>query len=362
MRAAVVYERKAPMVVDEIEINPPEAGDVQVRVRACGVCHSDYHHWERDLGTWLPAVLGHEVAGIVESVGAGVTRVRPGDHVVLAFGHKCGECYFCLHGLPNLCTPAPDAPTLARLPRLHKGDTKINSYLNVAGFAEQVVVPANNVFPIPPTMPFDAAALIGCGVATGFGSVVNVAKVEPGASVVVIGCGGVGLNVIQAAHLAGAARIIAVDIRDNKLEYAVAFGATHTINGSRENVIERVRALTGGLGADFAFEVIGHPATVEQAYESVRKGGTAVVVGVATAEATVSISPLAMMRTSRTLVGTAYGNVRPAVDFPRIIDLAEAGQLKLGQLISRRFALDEVNEAFRAMSAGEVARGVVVFE
>ncbi len=362
MRAAVLYQRRTPMVIEEVDLPEPEPGEVQVRIVASGVCHSDYHHWERDTWSQLPLVLGHEAAGVVEAVGPGVTSVRPGDHVILAFGNKCGECFFCRRGQPYLCTPAPGARVAMRGPRLRRGDTLIHQFTGIGSFAERTVVPVTNVVPIPPDVPLDCAALIACGVTTGVGAVINAARVEPGSSVLVIGCGGVGLNVIQGAALVGAARIIAADLRDHKLELARQFGATHLINASREDVVSRARDLTDGYGVDYAFEVIGHPATILQAYEATRKGGVAVVVGVAPEEAEVSLNAVGLMRTARTLMGTAYGNARPAVDFPRLLDLFRAGRLKLRELISHRFTLDQVNEAFRALQAGEVARGVIVFE
>ena len=362
MKAAVLYERRAKLIVEEVELKPPAPDEVRVRVKAAGVCHSDYHHWESEFGSVLPLVLGHEVAGVVDAVGAAVTKVRAGDRVVLAFGHRCGECFYCLKGEPYICTPSPNWPVLKRFPRISKNGQGINSFLAVGAFAEYTIVPATNVIPLPDDVPFEVGALVGCAVATGFGVVVNAAKVQPGSSVLVIGCGGVGLNVIQAASLAGAARIIAVDIRDNKLDYARQFGATHVINGSREDTVARVRELTQGFGADYAFEVISHPKTIEQAFESLRKGGLAVIVGMVPPGAQLTLDPLAMMRTSRGIMGTAYGNIRPATDFPRILELYRAGKLKLKEMVSRTFRLEEINDAIRALGAGEVARGVVVFD
>jgi len=361
MKAAVLYQRRAPMLIDEVELKPPVEGEVQIRIQAAGICHSDYHHWESEFGSILPLVLGHEVAGVVDTVGPGVTKVRPGDRVVLAFGHRCGECFYCLRGEPYLCTPPPDSPLVKRFPRIWKGTQGINSFLMVGAFAEYTVMPTTNVVPLPDDVPFEVGALVGCAVATGFGAVATAAKVQPGSTVLVMGCGGVGLNVIQTALLVGAARIIAVDILDHKLELAQQFGATHLINGGREDVVARVRALTGSFGADYAFEVISHPRTIEQAYESLRKGGVAVVVGMSPVGAQLTIDPLAMMRTAKVLRGTAYGHIRPLIDFPRIIELYRAGKLKLNELVSRKFGLSEINDGIRALGAGEVARGVVVF-
>lgn len=358
MKAAVLWERRTPLKIEDLTQADPEAGEVRVKLAASGVCHSDLSHMTRDTWSVPPMVMGHEGAGVVAEVGPGVTRVKPGDHVIIAFGSRCGECFFCLRGEPYLCTPAAQPPRI----KLRKGDVAINPFTGVGTFAEYTLVDQRNLVVIPDDMPLDRASLIACGVTTGIGAVINTAKVEPGASVAVIGAGGVGLNVVQGARLAGAARIIAVDVRDNKLEMARTFGATHGVNASREDPIEAVRKLTGGYGADYAFEVIGHPKTIEQAYEMVRKGGTAVVVGVAEETAQLSLSAVSFMRTGKTLMGCNYGSVRPQVDFPRFVDLYMNGRIMLDELISRRFTLDEVNQAFEAMEAGEVARGVIMYE
>jgi S-(hydroxymethyl)glutathione dehydrogenase/alcohol dehydrogenase len=356
MRAAVLYQRREPMIVEEIRLADPGPGEVEIKLAASGVCHSDYSHWSRDTWTQMPLVLGHEGAGVVERVGPNVSRVAPGDHVVIAFGVRCGECPFCARGEPYLCTPAESPPA-----RMFKDDRVLNQFAFVGSFAERTVVSEKNCVKIRDDAPLDAASLVACGVATGTGAVWNTAGVEPGANVVVIGTGGVGLNVVQAAKLAGAARVIAVDLLDNKLEFAREFGATHVVNGGREDVVAAVQGLTGGYGADYAFEVIGTAGTIKQAFDVVRKGGTAVVVGVAREEEEVTFSAPALMRTGKRLLGCTYGSTRPNVDFPKIIDLYMEGRLKLNELISRRFELGEINEAFAALHAGEVARGIVEF-
>ncbi|MCC6627005.1 MAG: Zn-dependent alcohol dehydrogenase [Chloroflexi bacterium] len=356
MRAAVLYERGAPLVVEEIELAPPGPGEVQVKLAASGVCHSDLHHWKREMGSVLPLVLGHEGAGVVEAVGPGVTRVRPGDPVVIAFGSRCGQCWYCVRGMVHLCTPATPPVT-----HLRRGDTAIQQFLNVGSFAERTIVPATNVVPLPPEMPLDSAALVACGVATGVGAVLNTARVPAGADVLVIGAGGVGLNVIQGARIAGAARIIAADRLANKLALARDFGATDTIDATREDVVARAQALTGGRGVDYAFEVIGLPETVRLAYDATRKGGVAVVVGVGAPDADMALPVLSLTRTARSIIGCTYGSIQPQADFPRLVDLYRLGKLRLDELISRRFTLDQINDAFHALEAGEVARGVVVY-
>lgn len=354
MKAAVLYERRKPLVIEDVEMVAAGPGEVEIELVASGVCHSDLHHVNRDTPTVLPVVLGHEGAGIVKSVGSNVTRVKPGDHVIIAFGSKCGECFYCVRGMPYLCTPASPAR-----PRLSRGGKTINQFLEVATYAERTVVSEKNVVKVRDDAPLAICSLVACGVTTGIGAVVNTAKVEPGSNVMVIGTGGVGLNVVQGARLAGAARIIAVDVLDNKLEFAREMGATHLINATKENAVDRAKALTGGYGVDYAFEVIGNPKTISQAYESLRKGGVAVVVGVSDENAELTFKPVWMMRQSKTLMGCAYGSSRPQVDFPRIVDLYMEKRIKLDELVTRRFALDEINEAFRAMDAGEVARGIL---
>ena len=354
MKAAVLYERRKPLVIEDLEMVAAGPGEVEIELVASGVCHSDLHHVNRDTPTVLPVVLGHEGAGIVKSVGPNVTRVKPGDHVIIAFGSKCGECFYCVRGMPYLCTPANPAR-----PRLSKGGKTINQFLEVATYAERTVVSEKNVVKVRDDAPLAICSLVACGVTTGIGAVVNTAKVEPGSNVLVIGTGGVGLNVVQGARLAGAARIIAVDVLDNKLEFAREMGATHLINATKENAVDRAKALTGGYGVDYAFEVIGNPKTISQAYESLRKGGVAVVVGVSDENAELTFKPVWMMRQSKTLMGCSYGSSRPQVDFPRIVDLYMEKRIKLDELVTRRFALDEINEAFRAMDAGEVARGIL---
>ena len=358
MKAAVLWERRTPLTIEEVEIADPAPGEARVRIGASGVCHSDLHHIKRDsTASKLPLVLGHEAAGIVEAVGEGVTRVKPGDRVISAFGVRCGECFYCVRNEPFLCATPP--PTHVRLRR---GDQQFHPFLNVGSFAERANLDARNLVPIPDEMPLDVAALVACGVSTGIGAVITTAGVEPGANVAVIGLGGVGLNVVQGAALAGAARIIAIDVLDHKLELARGFGATHTINARQEDPVERVKGLTGGWGADYTFEVIGNPLTIKQAYDSIRKGGAAVIVGLAPEDAELGVKPVDMMRTGRRILGCNYGSIRPHYDIPRYVDLYLGGRIKLDELISRRFALNEINAAFAALEAGEVARGVIVFD
>ncbi len=355
MKAAVLYEVNKPLVVEDIDIDGPGRGQVLVKTAASGVCHSDLHFIE---GLWpypLPVVLGHEAAGIVERVGEGVTYVQPGDHVVLSFIPWCGSCRYCVTGQPYLCSQGPRSSQ-----HLRKGDQQINVFATLSSFAEYVLVAENGLVKIREDVPLDRAALIGCGVMTGVGAAINTAQVKPGSSVAVVGTGGVGLNVIQGCVLAGAGQIIAVDIRDNKLEMARQFGATHTVNASQADPVATVRELTGGEGPDYAFEVIGSTEAIVQAWEMVRRGGQAIVVGMSPLGSKVAIDTRMFMQ-EKAIKGCVYGSTRPRVDMPRLIDLYLAGKLKLDELVTRRYPLEGINDAFTAMKNGQVARSVITF-
>lgn len=354
MKAAVLYETNKPMVVEEIEIDEPQRGQVMVKTAAAGICHSDLHFME---GLWpfpLPVVLGHEASGVVERVGEGVTAVQPGDHVILSFVPWCGACRYCAEGRPFLCTQGG-----TRTRHLHKGDQTLSIFSSVSAFAEYMVVQEHGLVKIREDAPLDKVALVGCGVMTGVGAVVNTAKVEIGSSVAVIGAGGVGLNVIQGAVLAGASRIIAIDLRDNKLEMAKQFGATDTVNASSDDPVAAVRGLTGG-GADYAFEVIGSPEAISQAFDMVGAGGEAIVVGMAPFGTQASLNTMGFFR-GKAVRGCFYGSTRPLIDMPHMVDLYLAGHLKLDQLVTRTYQLEEINDAFAALKNGEVARSIIKF-
>jgi NDMA-dependent alcohol dehydrogenase len=363
VKAAVCYEPNGRLEVVEVEQEGPRAGEARVRVKAAGVCHSDWHIMNGDWQVPLPMVLGHEAAGQVEEVGAGVANVKPGDHVIFSFRAHCGRCLYCSIGRSVLCDGhgSPRWLLLDGTPRMRRQGQGLNQMARIGTFAERVVCPAEMLVPIRPEMPWPQAALIGCCVPTGWGAVTRCAQVEAGASVAVIGCGGVGLNVVQGARLAGAGRIIAVDLLPNKLEFALEFGATHTINAQREEVVAQIRALTGGRGADYCFDAIGSEATTLQILDAVRPGGTAVIVGMAPMSARAPITPYWMALQEKVLRGTIYGSVRPNVDFPILVDLYLSGRLKLDPLVSRTYRLEEINEGFAALRNGQVARGVVVF-
>ena len=364
MKAVILYETKQPLRVEDVELDGPEHGEVLVRVAAAGVCHSDYHFMNGDLPITLPCVLGHEGAGVVEEVGSGVSAVTPGDHVVMLFRASCGRCSFCQKGRPALCAMAGKLRNSGRLldgtSRFHRAGTDLHHFLGVSCFAERTVLPAEGVVKINPKVSLEVAALMGCSVMTGIGAVMNTAQVEPGASVLVIGAGGVGLNVVMGSVLVGANQVIVADLLDSKLELARSFGATHCINAREHDVVAAVRDLTGGEGVDYAFEVIGNPKTMATAYQAVRRGGTAVAVGIPPFGSEMTINAGELVYQEKTLKGSYYGTARPHADMPRLLDLYLAGRLPLDRLVSRSYPLDKVNEAYDALLAGEVARSVLL--
>jgi len=364
-KAAVLFEVGKRLEIRDVEVQSPRAGEVLVRMAAAGICHSDLHAMTGHLVASLPAILGHEGSGIVADVGPGVTSVKPGDHVIPLWRLSCGTCEYCSDGRPALC---PEGTQIRMTGRLLDGSTRftldgqeIKHFAGVSSFAEYSVIPARAVLKIPEDFPLDRAALLGCAVITGVGAVFNCARVRPGSSVAVFGAGGIGLNVIQGAAIAGAEKIIAVDILPNKLEFARQFGATHTINGSTANAVEQIRALTDGKGVEYAFEAIGLPATMRQAYDSLRKRGMAVVVGVTPMTAEVSVPVMSLVYEERILTGSVYGSSRPSIDIPKLIALYRTGKLKLDELLTRRYPFAQINEAYDALERGEVARSIVTF-
>ncbi|GBD17603.1 NDMA-dependent alcohol dehydrogenase [bacterium HR27] len=365
-RAAVLTEVKKPLEIWDVEVDPPKDGEVLVRVVAAGVCHSDLHYIHGDLATVLPAVPGHEGAGIVEAVGPGVTRFQSGDHVLFVFRAFCGQCFYCLNGRPALCDFSNPLRRTGRMfdgtTRFHRDGQDVHHILGVSCFAEYTVVPEQGLLKLPDDIPLDRAALVGCGVTTGVGAVLFAAGVRPGESVAVIGCGGVGLNVVQGAALAGAGPVIAVDVVPQKLQWAKELGATHVVNAREQDPVEAIRSLTEGRGADYACEVIGRVETIQQAYEATRKGGTTVVVGLAPQGTILPLDPLDLLRAEKTIKGTVYGTANLPRDIPRLLELYRLGRLKLDELISRRLRLEQINEGFDAMLSGSVARSIVVFD
>lgn len=363
-RAAVMYEHNQPVVVEELELDEPKANEVLVRTAASGVCHSDLSVVTGTIYYDAAVVLGHEGAGIIEHVGRDVAGFHPGDHVILSFVSYCGSCRMCQMERVCLCETydVPRGFQLDGTYRLYNssGDG-ILQMARIATMSEYMVVPQQNLVKIDTHYALEKAALVGCGVTTGVGAVLNTAKVEPGSTVAVIGTGGVGLNAIQGAVLAKAERIIAVDITEKKLNFAKGFGATDVVNAAEGDPVEAVRELTNGLGVDYAFEVIGNPKTIVQAYDMVRPAGSAVIVGMAHHESEFSIPAQRFVSSEKRLIGSFYGSCQPRVDMPKLLSLYEEGTLKLDELITRQYRLEQINEAFADMEAGENARGVILF-
>ncbi|HVM81551.1 MAG TPA: Zn-dependent alcohol dehydrogenase [Stellaceae bacterium] len=363
VKAAVFRKVHEPLTIETVELDKPRAREVLVRTVATGVCHSDLHVVD-GLGRFpldRPMVLGHEGAGIVEAVGAEVTAVRPGDHVVACLSGFCGNCAQCLSGHPNLCTGGIVTRPESDKPRLSQGREPFRQFLGVSSYAERMLLHENSVVRIDPELPLDRAALVGCGVLTGVGAALRSSGLQAGQSVAVFGCGGVGLSIIQGARIGGARQIIGVDVFPGKLEMARRVGATHIVNGAEDDPVKRIRALTGGAGVDHAFEAVGTATLVRQAIESLAIRGTATIVGVLPPDAEISfpwmaIRPECRIQTSR------MGSNRFRTDIPLYLDFYRQGRLMLDEMVTKRGKLGDINEAFRAMKAGEVARTVLTFD
>jgi NDMA-dependent alcohol dehydrogenase len=361
-KAVLCREHNKPVVVEQISIDAPKRGEVTVKLGACGVCHSDLSAINGTIALPLPLVLGHEGAGVVEEVGEGVTDLAPGDHVIFSFIYMCGKCRFCVAGRPVLCLEQGKALTTPLEGTTRAHDAKgapLGIFSGCGAMADYATVSAENLIKIDPKIPLDCAALVGCGVTTGVGAVFNTAKVEPGSSVAVFGCGGVGLSVIQGALIAGARRIIAIDTLAPKLEMARKFGATDTIVFS-EDPVKEVKKITAG-GPDYAFECVGSGELAAIAYRAIRRGGLAVVVGVAKPSDSTVIRTMTLPFEEKTITGSYFGSCVPRVDFPRMLALYMAGRLKLEELITRRYPIAEAPQAFADLQAGKNARGVIVF-
>jgi S-(hydroxymethyl)glutathione dehydrogenase / alcohol dehydrogenase len=363
IQAAVFRRPQEPLTVETVELDEPEPREVLIQTVATGVCHSDLHVVDGlsrfDLSE--PIVLGHEAAGVVESVGDEVAAVQPGDHVVVCLSGFCGACEQCLTGHPNLCTAGFVARRSSGRPRLSQDGRRVQQFLNLATYAERMLVHENSLVKVEPDLPLDRVALISCGVLTGLGAALRTSGLEAGQTMAVFGCGGVGLSIIQGARIGGARQIIAVDMFDTKLEMALKVGATHIVNTQAGSAVQAVRDLTKGAGVDHAFEAVGNAALVRQAIESLAIRGTATIVGVLPPNAMIefpwmAIRPECKVQTSR------MGSNRFRVDIPRYLELYRQGRLLLDEMVTVRGRLPDVNEAFRAMKAGEVARTVLTFD
>jgi S-(hydroxymethyl)glutathione dehydrogenase / alcohol dehydrogenase len=361
MKAAVFHGPKMPLSIEDVELDKPQDREVLIKTVASGVCHSDLHFVDGLYPYAAPAVLGHEAAGIVEEVGKQVTYVKPGDHVICCLSVFCGYCEQCMSGHPNRCSnKAATQRNPQDNPRISQKGQPINQFLDVSSYCEKMLLHENGVVKIREDFPLDRAALIGCGVTTGVGAVLNTAKIEPGSTVAVFGAGGVGLAAIQGARIAGARKIIAIDMFEGKLAMAKRLGATDTVDASSSDPVDEIRKMTDGAGVDYAFEAIGLKKVAEQAFLALKPGGTATVIGMIPVGQKVELDGY-MFLTERKLQGSNMGSNRFRIDMPKYIDFYLQGRLNLDDMISRRGKLEDVNEAFRAMKAGEVARTVLMF-
>lgn len=360
MKAAVCYEYGKPLVIEDVDIAPPQPGEVKVRLAATAVCHSDIHFFRGEIPGKLPFVAGHESAGYIEELGEGVSGFSPGDPVVVSLLTSCGRCRFCLTGLSHLCRE--NGPTAKERDVLSRKGKPITQALRTGTFAEYAIVHQSQVVKVPADMPLDRASLLACGVITGFGAVVN--RVKPGYlnSCAIIGIGGVGLNSVQGAAISGAYPIIAVDMVDAKLKAAREFGATHTVNAKKVDAVAAVKEMTGGWGADYVFVTVGSTAAIEQGVAMSAPKGTTVVVGLPKFSDTIKLSPFPFIMDERVLTGSFMGTTQLHTEIPRLVELYKAGVLKLDELITGRYPLEKINEAIDEVLAGKALRNVIVFE
>lgn len=361
MKAAVMRAAHQPLSIEDVQIDDPGPREVLVKTAACGVCHSDLHFIEGLYPTKMPIVLGHEAAGVVEKVGSLVTYVKPGDTVITCLSAFCGTCEYCITGHLSLCTRAGLERGASEAPRLGTKDAPVHQFANLSAFAEKMLIHENALVKVAADMPLDRAALIGCGVTTGVGAVQNTARIHAGETVAVIGCGGVGLSAINGAHIAGASKIIAIDLSGSKLNLAKEFGATDVVNPNDGDVAKQVRAMTDGEGVHHAFECIGLKQTAEDAFRMIRPGGTATIVGMIPVGQKVELHGPEFLREKK-MQGSNMGSNRFRIDMPRYVEFYKQGRLKLDEMISQRIKLEDVNEAFEEMKRGDIARSVIVFD
>ena len=364
-KAAVLYEAGQPFEVCEVDVQSPKAGEVLVEIVAAGVCHTDYSVKTGQLAAPLPAILGHEGAGVVREVGEGVTTVQPGDHVIALWRLACGDCEYCDASRPALCAAGTEIRASGRLQdgtsRFSHAGKEIKHFAGVSSFSNFTVIPEGAVLKIPRDLPLELAALMGCAVITGVGAVMNAAKVGPDSLVAVFGAGGVGVNVVQGAAMAGAKMIIAVDRYETRLDQAREFGATHCVSAAGGETVAAIRALTGGRGVDYAFDAAGLAVTLEQAYESLAKCGVAMAVGIPPNNTEIKISASALVYEERAVKGSLYGSAAPRRDIPQLINLYRNGDLKLDELLTRIYPIEEINEAYAAMESGDTLRSVIKY-
>ena len=360
MKAAVCRTFGAPLEIEKLELAAPGEGEVKVKVAACAICHSDIIALNGGWGGELPAVFGHEAAGIVEEVGTGVTHLKPVDHAVITLIRSCGHCHYCAQGKNVVCETSFPIDQIS--PLKDQNGNSITHGLRTGAFAEYVTVHGSQAVAIDKSVPLDSASLLGCGVITGLGSVWNTAQVPAGANVAVIGCGGVGLNAVQGAALAGARTVIGMDLAEDKLEAAMEFGATHVVNASDSDGPEKVRTLTGGRGADFVFVTVGAKVAVDRSHDYLAPAGTVVIVGMPESGVMGEFEPAEFAYNSQRIIGSCMGSTKVSTDIPRLVDFYLQGRLKLDELITGRFSLEEINEAIDSVQRGDALRNVVVFE
>ncbi len=360
MRAAICRAFGQPLVIEDVTLAPPGPGEIAVRLRACAICHSDILYAEGAWGGELPAVYGHEASGIVSQVGAGVLDLAPGDHVIVTLIRSCGHCHSCSAGATVTCETK--LPLDRQSPLRDRSGRPVVQGLRTAAFAESVVVHASQAVAVPKDVPLESAALIACGVITGLGAVTNTARLRPGETAVVIGAGGVGLNTVQGAALAGARLVIAVDLVPGKLEAARRFGATHAIAANDPNLAQEIRAITGGRGADHVFVTVGARSAFAQAFQLAARSGAIVLVGMPASGVTVDLDPGAIASDNQRILGSKMGGSVIHRDIPQLIDLYRQGRLKLDELISNRFPFERINEAIASSKSGEALRNVIVFD
>ena len=364
-KAAVLYEYRKPLVIEELGLENPKTGEVLVEYKAAGICHSDLSLVNGVISIPpLPCIPGHEGAGIVIEVGAGVSRVKPGDHVLAIWVPSCGQCYYCIRQQPYLCVQRDKALSGVMLDgtsRIKNGIQSISCMAAVGTFTQYNVVNEKSVLAIDKDISFEAGAVTGCAVVTGVGAVLNTAKVQAGSSTAVVGIGGAGLNVIQGAVLANATTIIAIDLLDNKLKIAKQFGATHTINPAKENFRQKVKSITGGIGVDYAFEVIGTPQTAQMAFDITRRGGAAVIVGLAGSQDTVPLSLLQVAAMEKRILGCYYGSANLFADLKNLLDLYRNSRIRVMELITKHYSLEEINKGIEDLKSGGNVRGVIRF-
>ena len=364
MQAAILNEANTPFSIETVELDAPKTGEVLIKMAAAGVCHSDWHVVEGLSYFPMPIICGHEGAGIVEDIGEGVTRVSPGDHVTLSFRANCGSCFYCQNSKPNLCevyTPVLRSGLLKDgSSRISRNGEAVHIMTGLGCFAEYVVIPEDACVPVRQDVPLEVAALVGCAVSTGVGAAIYTADVRPGQSVAVYGAGGVGLNIIMGAVMCGADPIIAVDTNSSKMEIAREFGATHTLY-SDDTTVGQIQDLTASRGADHVFESVGLTSLQETAFDATRPGGTLTLVGLTPVGSGTNLPGSVITRTEKVIRGSFYGSVLPQRDFPMFLDLYRNGKLMLDELVTRRYGLEDINEAYQDMLTGEVARGIIVF-